>query len=449
MEEVPHSFNSTIEYLNTNSSIADLDGAVLADQVVGIMNSLTAASLAGSKDVKASSMDGWGNVKIPMLESLAASNEIESGSWFDVPKDNVSYSALIGLPTGPLPMDNSSTMMLETAYWVLDCPSLWGRTNFSSSPLSTNFTNMTRPLGLWVGGTGSGGTFFLSYAPTTSQPRSLFYTTSTGILGASNYTYAVCSIITSWVEAKIDCVRQSCSTVQMRRSQRANPPPSWTEFDNSIGSFSIEYTQRWVDGFINMITGTAGLANPVQIYLSMPDTPFTRSSVPIPPHYTLDPAVYSLRLSQLMNTYNNAHAGTTLITANLQNGFASTPARTLNTTLLATAYLPVVRCSTPWLIVLLVSSFAMLGAAILRIVLRVLATTPELDLNISSLTKDNLYLRLPSGGSTLTATERSRLQKDVIVKFGDVMPEHAEGYLAIASVDEGAVARVTKRRVYS
>jgi len=197
-----------------------------------------------------------------------------------------------------------------------------------------------------------------------------------------------------------------------------------------------------------MITGTIDLANQVQIYLATPDTPFTRSSNLIPPHYTMDPAVYSLRLSQLMNTYNNARAGTTLITANLQNGFVSTPASTINTTLSVIAYLPVFRCSTPWLVVLLVSSFAMLGAAILRTVLRCLATMAELDLNISSLTKDNLYLRLPLSGSTLSAAERSRLQKDVVVRFGDVMPEHAEGHLAIAAVDAVAVARVTKRRIY-
>jgi len=78
-----------------------------------------------------------------------------------------------------------------------------------------------------------------------------------------------------------------------------------------------------------------------------------------------------------------------------------------------------------------------------------MSTMPELDLNISSLTKDNPYLRLPLSGSTLTAAERSRLQKDVVVRFGDIMPEHAEGHLAIAAVDAVAVARVTKRRTYN
>lgn len=451
----------TVEYVNTNLSIFDLDEELAGQQIIGIMDGLTTASLAASPLVKASSMDGWGNVKIPMLESFASSGQAGSADWVNIPADEaVDYSALIGLPLGPVATIGASNVSLQTSYWTLDCPNLYSEQNFTSWSNYSAFANLTDVHGHWFGSTGAGGRLFLSRNPVSAQPRQLIYITSSNPESAGNLTYAPCSIETTWIEAQVECVGQSCRVVSMRRSQQANPPNSWTLFDEVLADLDddgdAEFASNWIDGFINMINGqvvagTEDFANPVQVYLLKPDTPFDISAI-WTYQYQLDPSVYSLRLAQLLNTYNNAHAGTTLITGNIQtygtgpNNGAYT--NRLNTTLTSNTNIPIIRCSTPWLIVLVVSTLAMMVAGVLKIVLSLLGKAPEQDLNISTLAKDNPYLGLPAGGSVLEASERMRLLRDLTVKFGDVMSQEEVGHLAIGAPEVIAVKTTKRRRLY-
>ena len=82
----------------------------------------------------------------------------------------------------------------------------------------------------------------------------------------------------------------------------------------------------------------------------------------------------------------------------------------------------------------------MLMAGIFGLVLEATRKAPEFSLNVSSLTRDNPYIRLPSGGSTLDSLDRGRLLQNVRIRMGDVRSDDPVGYIAIASCDE-------KRRV--
>jgi len=63
--------------------------------------------------------------------------------------------------------------------------------------------------------------------------------------------------------------------------------------------------------------------------------------------------------------------------------------------------------------------------------------------------RDSPYVDLPSTGSTMTAADRSRLSKQVRVRFGDVATDNEVGHLAIGSPRSGQiVTRSRKGRLY-
>ncbi|KAK8070562.1 hypothetical protein PG997_010765 [Apiospora hydei] len=66
---------------------------------------------------KRDTMDPWGHVKIPFLESASENN------WKDVPRElNADgYSSLVSLPLNPINQDSKTTFSLESSYMQLQC----------------------------------------------------------------------------------------------------------------------------------------------------------------------------------------------------------------------------------------------------------------------------------------------------------------------------------------
>jgi hypothetical protein len=81
------------------------------------------ASLLGSPATKASTVDFWNNVKIPMIEYYEAESRNDSDGWFSfesqtVPQHN--YSSLVGIPMSDVIASPSLgyAMSVDTMYFL-------------------------------------------------------------------------------------------------------------------------------------------------------------------------------------------------------------------------------------------------------------------------------------------------------------------------------------------
>jgi hypothetical protein len=108
-------------------------------------------------------------------------------------------------------------------------------------------------------------------------------------------------------------------------------------------------------------------------------------------------------------------------------------------------------CNNYWLCVLLVSSIVLLIVGVMGMWFKFKSITPEVFGRVSTLTRDNPYVRVPPGGSALDGFTRATLLKDVIVKLGDIKPGEAVGHVTLASVDKefkGEVGTLRRDRLY-
>jgi len=111
-----------ISYINTRQhSYAAPDGAFRQQWFSGF-TMLFGSSLLAPVSVKTSSMDLWGNVKIPYHSSIPKSSAaVENDGWVTIP-DTVKpiYSALFGIPLSGIPVGNT-TLAIESSYMELNC----------------------------------------------------------------------------------------------------------------------------------------------------------------------------------------------------------------------------------------------------------------------------------------------------------------------------------------
>jgi hypothetical protein len=203
---------------------------------------------------------------------------------------------------------------------------------------------------------------------------------------------------------------------------------------------------------------------PLQRFFVTPYSPFTGVNKDLE-LYKLSKESFATTFAQLMNTYwlagINLGQTTTglppddeILPKDLQRNMTLTNQqlyKTINAE--ESLIIPVVKAQRLWLAALFVATGAMLKAGIFGIVLEATRKAPEFSLNVSSLTRDNPFIRLPSGGSTLDSLDRGRLLQNVRIRMGDVRPDDPVGYIAIASCDEkGRVMRLTeleRSRIFS
>jgi hypothetical protein len=173
--------------------------------------------------------------------------------------------------------------------------------------------------------------------------------------------------------------------------------------------------------------------------------------------------LFAQRLGQLLNTWWLVSVGREVISSGVEMGkvgrvgedvFAGQTQLQLNTTSGSlTHQIVTIKCSIGWFVALVVVSAVLIIASAVPLVLRLWTRTPAFNLLPSTMLKDNPYFEATKTGSTLESSERSRLLRHRTVRFGDVAPEDAVGYLAVGSLGEGndgigEVRRVQKSRLY-
>jgi hypothetical protein len=243
---------------------------------------------------------------------------------------------------------------------------------------------------------------------------------------------------------------------------------TWTYLDDGDCTTWVYFAQN----FVSAIDSPNG-ADPtlVQGYLANPDAPGNQYSMS-PPDGAPSLGVsdtgsnfFALRLAQLLNTYwlcalgnqaipNGLTPNTSALWSeldrndqDLESGYyivekARTDAKLLH-------HFDIIKCHDRWFSALLVTSLFLTLCTLIAPAVRFYTRTPTICLTPSTMLRDNLYFGQPPTGSTLDSADRSRLLKNIKVRYGDVAPDSEVGHIAIGSVGEGrTVNLLQKGRLY-
>ncbi|KAM0325970.1 hypothetical protein ACHAQA_007276 [Verticillium albo-atrum] len=372
-----------------------------------------AAALSGPMSVKKAPRDGFGNVKIPMVEVYTSSDAVEADSdgWFVVrdldDKDGVRYSSLAGLPFAS--QDNFTqvanyTLTIDTSYLYTDC-SLTGKTavsfdewtaivNESSSNTMSYYNDGT--LILWH------ANIHLSLSET---PLEMVWTS----IANEDVTNATCTFTMSYVQAEISCHCASCEATRVRPVTRPNNVTVNTVLDGfGPGGISYPNVPPYMGFFKSFLFAsltywdrdwrTDPYSTPIEYYFTNPGAPF--AATPLPGDtwrgadiYPIGDALFSRRFAQLLNTFwivsiaPFTHARGIPYRDPLNNDGSEEEeveaAKILRDNLISNATgtvtpdVLVMRPHAPWLAILFVSSAIMFAAAVLAAALGFLREGPD------------------------------------------------------------------------
>lgn len=184
--------------------------------IVGAFNS----ALASPGSTKNASMDAFGNLKIPMLESCF-SNGVQSDrdGWVDAsPSSNCSYSSLTGIPAHGAVKANH-IFKVETSYAYADC----------SVSHSTNWARASWKY--YLGYSSNGLTFGLTDLGVSNRWRDVPALMNFRSITDQALTNATCVMRQTYVEAECmpgDGLRSQTNPQLHTTTQRNRVAPQWT-----------------------------------------------------------------------------------------------------------------------------------------------------------------------------------------------------------------------------
>lgn len=179
---------------------------------------------------------------------------------------------------------------------------------------------------------------------------------------------------------------------------------------------------------------------------------------------------FTTRLESMVNTYYQLSVAPLGYTGNLpdltdkswynitENAYGSYPADGYRS---ATPFMPmtansttqisveVIACDYVWLAILFATSGLLLAVAVAGVVLSLGCYAPDITGFVSSMTYYNLYTELPDGGGALSATERSRLLKDVKIRIGDAQGQDDIGRVVFGIAHgRNDIGKLNNRKTY-
>ena len=143
VEQRPVNSSVAVTYFNTDMEPGFAEGDIWNGPS---LDALFSSSLMSPASIRNSSMDMWGNVKIPDISRLYSSDTANATGWFDVSaQGNVTYSSILGIPLTDLPYDGNTTFQVETSYLALHCDNVTGKFDFPTPPSKKRFRTVTYP----------------------------------------------------------------------------------------------------------------------------------------------------------------------------------------------------------------------------------------------------------------------------------------------------------------
>ncbi|EMD89929.1 hypothetical protein COCC4DRAFT_125537 [Bipolaris maydis ATCC 48331] len=285
---------------------------------------------------------------------------------------------------------------------------------------------------------------------------------------------ARCTLAQSHVEAMVECTGKECVTKKVRKSLSDSRPSTYTAFEHGV--IMAGFAQQ----FPLAVAYSAG-SSPTERYLANSSAfPFVQQAGHVTQDimYTnlslVDPGLFSRRLSSAINTYYQLTIQPTGYFGSLSSNLSLYGPDTLpvndvdkylpsdlpatnssffdwwpkfdavaqnsqspfigaTTTATVTTTEEIFVGEVAWLSLLMVSSSVILITGIAALVLKQRTLGPELFGFVSSMTYENPWVKIPSGGTMLDAMERARLLGDVQVHIADVRGNDDVGHIAFAA----------------
>lgn len=439
------------------------------------INALFYGSVGASAQVKNSSLDSWGNIKIPMIEHLPQNPQRDPGNdWISVDDDPSSlvYASLLGIPVANVPQEHNSTFTIETSYLKTDCAIQVSGSNLTkvimdacaSSEQTWNGTYLVqdsdegchtqfkwgdigyiRPRGPLCKGRETAARLLYNPWPEYYPYRS------------EDKTLANCTLTTSFVEVRVACIGWDCRPVEMRHSVSPDKGNTYGTFLDSCPRPRASTPLYFFNLFKTTTEGSRSdnSQTAIQGFLENPETALNVSAVhDISYRITVGEETFSIRMAQLLNTYWIAILGSEASflghPADFSNVSVFRDTDVADTQATISTGVIILRYDAAWMGVLVVSVVVLLLAAVVGVVLDLNIQVPRLLMNVSTLTRGNPNFGIPVGGGALSDEARARLLADVKVRFGEVEDKDDGPYLVIGDCAEngGRVVRLTKGKVY-
>ncbi|KAL1641758.1 hypothetical protein SLS58_005797 [Diplodia intermedia] len=290
----------TINYPTMNYTAAFDPGYASDSYALSSKTTFFTAAIMSPASVKHSSVDLWGNVKVPVLESLPPlANTEDRSAWIPVPP-NASYSSLVGIPLGNVPQLSSSASTyaeLATSYWTVSCAPLTTQPRFTV--LSDNAEWFGPPITEFPGAT---SLFATGKAAGTRQR--LLYESRTGNCTEGTpgcVLHAECRYAASFVVVGVNTTATTSTVLRVRNDTETTPPSVRATRENLRGDDLWLFAKFFTTAF----NSPSPLSN-LQYYLQDPDKPWSAAAAdngttPIDTS-NIPPDAFALRLAQLMNS---------------------------------------------------------------------------------------------------------------------------------------------------
>lgn len=466
----------------------------LLPKASGLPSSMSAtysAALMQGVDTKASPRDAWGNPKIPNLDRLGPSLANSSG-WIEISNTTTqveTWNSLLGLPIAGLQSDGITEFTVETSYVVFATPSMIPVLSESSYGLSVSCPDCINTV---VDDDSNNRTRELEFlgSPLTelinkTEPTSDFYTDAQTIVFTQQAdkvaTKVIGQVTQRHVETAIQCNSGNCYATAIRQSTTDDRPANLTTFDywgtfaldmitfnsqfNSSATSSPSELFILNSSNIPVVTGNDGdesfsatdmedfgqratmlLNTAIQIFLSpvgfAGNLPSSNLSLYGLPHNPANGLSISVAASNINLSQSNAYTvDLRLDLPNMDVAFVGA-STTANVTTSTDVYKP----SYIWVILLLSSSIILATTGLAGILVNIAIKAPDVFDPVIGLTYGNPYLKLPSEGSILNATDRARMLGTLKVRLGDVKGVDSVGKIALGKM--GEVRPISKGKEY-
>ncbi|RSM09421.1 hypothetical protein CDV31_007727 [Fusarium ambrosium] len=416
------------------------------------ITALYSSTLMSSRQQKGSTRDLWDLPRIPQWSSERMVDE-----WYDVEDDAFSrgdshYASLLGIKIQGL--DSSSAdrqydFTVKSSYMDFRCVyagmRYYGRGSFSIE-IETRWQNMFT-LEEWE----------RWKSRDDLPPVQLIYVA----MGkdhkddegeSSFYATANCTMQTITVETAIHCGPQPLATSCFARRQRRvkgkhdpNRPPEPILSNPIVLKGAMDY---WPEASGQDSTDDEALASPTENYIMGDSYPFAGQPYRAwtKEDLSMFPDLFSRRFTTAFNTYWDAALNPS---SHANVSFTSTPAFNIlsygesgdniqpfmnSTSGTRTTVYQVYKANRLWVAILLVTTTLLQLLALLGLILQSFIRGPDVLGFASSLTRDNPYVPLAPGGSSLDGPDRARKLRGLRLQLADVRPESETGYIAVRAV---------------
>ncbi|KAH8624704.1 hypothetical protein IG631_20169 [Alternaria alternata] len=429
---------------------AAIVGTVL--QRIGLYKAERSATVGTSKQTINSSMDLWGNVKLPNIKSLRGyepSNPIMQ--WYEVGEEDViTYASLLGTPIIGMPESSNTSFSMVSFYWSVECDAAridpvgpWKQ--------ATLFLNTTCPSSepIW--------TFDLKINSSAKDTAFFTYQSrKSDNLAQTNSSTANCRAEALVVESSIECVNKDCGVRAMRRLSRDHV----FSFDRSPASLFLQ-TAFLVRADLGATQSRPRQNQLTEFFIVGWENTATRQDEGWVEIANITAKALSNRLQIAVNTFWDASIGNGLRTANLSLEqppsvcpleYTETCAESgyiWNTTTIqgrrfdGEQYI----CNIPFAIIVIFISCFLFLAADVSTILGIITTAPDILGYVSTAARDNPYFEGYAIPSHFDGMEATRYLRDVRVMIGDVKGKSEIGHVAFTPMDT-LPQRLAKRKLY-